>query len=467
MSLAAHAAAPTPQAVASGLTTGQLTAWTLIALITTMMMVPLNALIPAFYAKHTAASMEMIGTILLIARLYDAVLDPAVGYLSDRTRSPLGRRKPWILAGGALGCLACFLLFNPAPDATGAYLLPVLLLFYTSYSMLIVPKSAWGSELSRSPQQRSVISGALTFAGVVGLLIFMGLPILLSSPLLPLFDSAEVTPEMLKLLGYLTIVLLPICVILPAIFTPQGVAVEEERPRFRALMASMAKNKPFRVYVAAYISFGLAYGVYYATTYLFIDAYLGMADEFPLVYATAALAQVASIPLWTKLCKRYERSRIWALGILAFGLLLPLRFFIPEGEWALPVLLVITVILSFANAASQVPQMAVLSDCIDYGTLKSRMNFAGSYAAVQQFVLKASLAAGGGIAFLLLAHIGFDAKAAPHTAASLEGLAAIHTFLPLGLFALCGALFWWFPLNTRRQLIVQRRLESRARRAAP
>ncbi len=435
--------------------------WSLISVIGSMMLIPLNALIPAFYAKNTATGLATIGFVLLIARLYDAVADPVVGYLSDQTKSPIGRRKPWILAGGALGCVAAYLLFNPAPTADGSYFLPVILLFYTAFTMLTVPHSAWGSELSRVSAERTTISGVLTFAGVAGLLIFMGLPILLSSPLLPLFPTAEVTPPMLRILGWLILILTPVCVLISVVFTPKGAAVIEERVSFKDMIGAIRANKPFWAFMAAYSMTGLAYGVYYATTYMFLDAYLGLGDKFPLIYAVAAIAQMVSIPLWTKLSQRFERNRIWAIGIATFGILLTLRVFIPRGEAGLPLVLILSAVASFANAASQVPQMAVLADCIDYDTLRTRTNRAGTYYAVQQFVLKATLAAGGGLAFLALSVFKYDAKAEVHTAESLRDLAVVHTYGPLVLFCAAGLLLWFFPLNRRRQATIRRRIETR------
>lgn len=431
-------------------------------MIGTMMMIPLNTVIPAFFAKHTAASLATVGLVLMAARLYDAFADPTIGFLSDRTRSRLGRRKPWLLAGGILAALSGYFLFNPHPDSGGLYLLIVCLGFYTAYSMMAVPHSAWGSELSRNYSERSAISGLLTFASVGGLLLFMGLPVLLSSPLLPLFETAEMTPPMLRLLGWLLVIAAPICVIIPVLFTPVGEVRPIEKMGLRDLFASVRSNRPFWLFIAAYALNGLAYGVYYATTYMFLDSYMGLADKFPLIYASGACAQMLSIPLWTKLAQRFERHRIWALGIGAFALLLPLRLLIPEGDLAFPLLMALVVAASFANAASQVPQMAVLADCIDNGELKTGKNLAGSYYAWQQFVLKAALAAGGGLAFFALAGVGFDAKTELHSQSSLVGLSIIHTFGPLVLFVAAGALLWTFPITRSRQAEIRTALEARA-----
>ncbi len=444
--------------IESPLRVGQVAAWSLVSLIGTMMMVPLNALIPAFYAKNTAVTLGQIGVILLVARIYDAVADPTVGYLSDRTQSPIGRRKPWIVVGGLLAAFATALLFRPEASAGPVYFLCVILLFYTSYSMMAVPHGAWGSELSRDPAQRSALSGALSFAGVVGLLIFMGLPILLSSPLLRLFKTSEVTPPMLRLLGWLMVILAPMCVLIPAVITPRGLVKQGPHTSLKEVAASIRRNRPYLTFIGAYALTGIGYGVYYATTYLFIDRYLGMADRFPLIYAVSALAQMCAIPLLTRLAARFERAKVWALGIAAFGLLLPLRYLVPHGEAGLPAIMVLAVVLSVANAASQVPQMAVLADCVDFGTLKSGTPLAGSYYATQQFVLKAMLALGGAAAFFGLSLAHFDAKQAT-SSTGLPALAAIHSLVPLALFAASGAMLWQFPLTNARQEVVRRGLQ--------
>jgi Na+/melibiose symporter-like transporter len=437
-------------------------AWSLVAIIINMMLVPLNALIPAFYAKNTAVSLGTIGVVLLVARLYDAFADPAVGFLSDITRSPLGARKPWILAGAIAACVATVLLYNPAPTATGAYFLPVMLLFYTAYTMMSVPHSAWGAELSRAQSERSMISGVLTFVSIAGVLIFMGLPILLSSPLVPMFRTSEITPPMLRLLGWLILAMTPICVLIPVLFVPRGAPLTSERSTLLGAMSSVRGNRPFGVFMAAYALTGLAYGVYYGASYLFLDSYLGLADKFPIIFATVAIAQMVSIPLWTRLLARVERHHMWAAGLVVFALLLPAHLFLPRHGQGFALLLVLVVLGNFANAASQTPQMAVLADCIDYDCLRTGGSRAATYYAVQSFVLKATLAAGGGLAFLVLGAFHFDAKAKAQTHEGLVALMAVSSIAPTVLFFAAAACLWTFPLNSRRQGVIRHALERRA-----
>ena len=315
---------------------GQLAAWSLVSVVTNMMMIPLNALIPAFYVKNTAVTLSSLGLILLVARLYDAVVDPTIGYLSDRTQSRLGRRKPWILAGGLFASGASWLLFNPAPSAGWAYLLPVILCFYTAYSMMAVPHTAWGAELSRSHRERSLISGVLTFGGVTGFFIFMGIPILLSSPLAPLFKTAEITPPMLKLLGYVMVAAVPLGVLAAVAFAPQSRITKAAATGVIDCLKAIRANSAFRIFLGAYSLTGLGYGVYYATAYLFLDGYLGIPDKFPLIATITAVSQLVAIPILTRLAQRIERHRMWAIGIGVYGLLLPLRLLPSESSRVKP-----------------------------------------------------------------------------------------------------------------------------------
>ena len=135
---------------------------------------PTMAIIPAFYAKHAGISLGVIGTILVIGRLFDAVTDPLIGYLSDITKSPLGHRKPWILGGFPLAMVSVYFLFVPDKGVGVPYFTVWFLLLFFAFTMIDIPHRAWGTEISRHYDERSRIStfvglclqlGSLSFAG--------------------------------------------------------------------------------------------------------------------------------------------------------------------------------------------------------------------------------------------------------------------------------------------------------------
>ena len=144
--------------------------------------------------------------------------------------------------------------------------------------------------------------------------------------------------------------------------------------------------------------------------------------------------------LLTRLSQTWAQH-IWALGIAGFGLLLTLRVFVPPGEagfhatgWPQSQLRQRRVTGS---------QMAVLADCIDYDTLRTRQarRLLLRHPAVRAEGHPRPAAAWPSVLSLM----DFDAKAAVHSRASLNGLALVHTGAPLVLFVAAGVLLWLFP----------------------
>ncbi|MEZ4602709.1 MAG: MFS transporter [Desulfobacterales bacterium] len=95
--------------------------------------IPVYVYLPKFYTDVVGVHISALGIILLIVRLFDAVTDPAIGLISDRLKTPFGRRRPLIVAGSLLTTIAILLLFNPpimnAGDATIWFMVLIFLLF--------------------------------------------------------------------------------------------------------------------------------------------------------------------------------------------------------------------------------------------------------------------------------------------------------------------------------------------------
>ena len=139
---------------------------------------PLNIVIPAFYATHTEVTLLQIGVFTSASRLLDAFLDPLVGFLSDRFDTPWGKRKPWGVAAGIVCAISLFFLFQPPPTADIMYYGVWSFLLYFGFSLFEIPRSAWSSEISRDYNQRSRINTSVAQINVIGSLVFWVTPIL-------------------------------------------------------------------------------------------------------------------------------------------------------------------------------------------------------------------------------------------------------------------------------------------------
>ena len=110
--------------------------------------IALQVIVPTFYAQVTTLSLTTIGVLMLVARLFDSVTDPIVGYWSDHSNSRFGRRKVFVVLAAPLVALSVWFLFNPVEDASALYILSWTICIYVAGTLSIVPASAWAAELS-------------------------------------------------------------------------------------------------------------------------------------------------------------------------------------------------------------------------------------------------------------------------------------------------------------------------------
>ena len=115
-----------------------------------LVILPIGIVLPAFYESYTTASLAAIGFFAFASRAFDAVTDPMIGFLSDRTRSPIGRRKPWVLAGAVVASLSLFQLFTPEPTDGILHYAVWSFALYVGFTLIDIPQRAWGIRFMRT-----------------------------------------------------------------------------------------------------------------------------------------------------------------------------------------------------------------------------------------------------------------------------------------------------------------------------
>ena len=155
---------------------------------------PAISVLQGIYAKFFGLSLQEIAFVILISRIFDAVNDPIVGFLSDRYRARHGTRKPWLLAGSLIAVIACWFLYVPSGEVTMWSFLFWYLLADIGWTVSEVPYSAWLAEISDDYEERARITTWRSMGRFLGLQAFFGLPIALQS----ITGSTEFTPETLR-----------------------------------------------------------------------------------------------------------------------------------------------------------------------------------------------------------------------------------------------------------------------------
>jgi Na+/melibiose symporter-like transporter len=106
--------------------------------------IPMALYLPFFYSRDLGLDIADIGLLLMVARISDVITDPLIGWLSDRTKTRWGRRKPWMVGGAPIMMIAAYQLFAPSVTVTNTYLLVWSVVLWFGWTLINISYFAWG-----------------------------------------------------------------------------------------------------------------------------------------------------------------------------------------------------------------------------------------------------------------------------------------------------------------------------------
>lgn len=398
----------------------------------------------------------------MIASIVDALADPVMGAIADRTRTRWGRYRPYIL----FGCVPlglCFVLLYWRPPFEGLaltiWLLMTHILFRFAYTAVTIPYTSLNARLTDNSDERSTIAGWRMIFGVLAAFTI----IYLTFPLVTRFGGSNATAGFTWAAAVFAVVA---TAIYPAVFRitrePDESEIDEEKLDIAGYWRSLMPNRAFWILIlattAAFIcTVSLGKSVLYYYKY-----YLG--DEAASRTALIGMAAIGlvAIPLWVWITKYIGKRNAWFAGILLSIALLTL-FAVGDFDTPLPM----TIWLICWGAVSVGLAMtfwSMLPDTVEYGEWKTGVRTESFIFGLFQLFLKAALGIGAGLFGLLLDNAGYVANQA-QTPATLAGIKAIMIWLPGAGLVVAGLVMLFYPIRKgTHEAIVE---ELAARRTAP
>ena len=436
-----HDAAPNALPECAALHLTALLAYGLFGLPLALVALPIYVYVPQFYAERFGLSLTMIGTALLLARIFDAFIDPAFGLWIDRSRSRLGYPRFILLALPAL-VVGFIALFHP-PAAVAAqpfaWFLASLLLVYAGFSLATIAHQSWGAALTQARGERSRLTATREACGLLGVVIAAALP---SVAGIGWLSAVFVASLLVTAALLLTMAPRP-----AATVTAPSKAVTATASPDAAAHGSLAslrepfRNRRFRWLFAVFVVNGIAAAIP-ATLFLFfakdglqLGQYAGL---FLVLYFSAA---AASLPLWVALAKRRGEASAWLLSMLLAIAAFVWVYGLPPG--AAFGFGAVCVMSGFALGADLALPPALLAAVIARAGHSGARE--GSYFGAWSWATKMNLALAAGVALPLLERLGY----VPGTAdiGGMHALQVAYALLPCALKLLAAALLWRAPLD--------------------
>ena len=426
---------------------------------------PAVSVLQGIYAKFFGLSLQEIALVILLSRIFDAVNDPIVGFLSDRYRARHGTRKPWLLAGSVIAVIACWFLYVPSGEVTMWSFLFWYLLADVGWTVSEVPYSAWLAELSDDYAERARVTTWRSMSRFLGLLAFFGLPIALQ----PITGSTEFTPDTLRWAAALAAVALLGTALLATLVVPNGRS-SGESPGGDASSSLMdagravVRNRPLLSFTAMFAIGGLGAGIGSGLSFFYIDGYLQLGQQLAVVMIISIPISLVATPVWGLLCRRFSKQQAWAVGNVGAGVASLSHYFIGPGENAALLLAASLIVVNAMIVVEAVAAPAVLADVVDYGRLRFGADHAGSYFAFFAMVQKINVGIGGALGLLIAGTLGFDATVTTQSASGRFGLLLAFSLLPAAFLCIAALWIWRFPIDRRRHAVIVAALKRRATR---
>ena len=399
------------------------------------------------------------GTVLLIPRLWDAFTDPFMGALSDRTRTSMGRRRPYLLVGSILFGASFWLVLSPPPFDSqmgkAVYFTCMYILVSTGYTIFDVHYSSMAAEMSSDYKERVNLTGYKMMAARLGIIV--------SAMLAPvIYNSQETLAEGFALLGAIGGVFITLTGLVAFFATHNAprIDVVPHRFRLRDELAAIVRNRPFANLFMVFLLQNLAIGASATTLIYFLTITMQVeANMIGPLFAVAGVAALLATPGWVYIGQRLGKKKAYTRAMLINLVMALALFFLPPSLAML--LFGVYIINGFADAGNQLMPNSMVPDTVEVDELENGVRREGAIFGAWAFCRKAGMAGGAFLASIAFSLFGFVSGAETQTEAASLGIRVAFSALPFLLWFFAIRLLSRYQLSEEKFNAIKARLKQR------
>jgi sugar (glycoside-pentoside-hexuronide) transporter len=406
------------------------------------------------------------GAVVWIARVFDAVTDPLMGRISDRTTWRMGRRRPYFFIGllpfGASFALLWTTPFEGQFAMFGFYALTYMALSLST-TVLSVPYLALIPEMAKGYDERTSLNTFRSGAAVLGTFVAAAMPRFVEA----LGGGAAGYAAAGSLLGVWLIVPWP------AVFAVSYERPEEHNSRQEGSlfqgMRELAQHPSYLRLCGLFLSCRIAVDVVGLSFLFYFTYWLKRPGDFSLTLFCMLAVVVVSLPFWLAIAKRNDKHRLFCFGA-AWWVLIQLGMMAVTPEWPRSSIFFLAAFAGIGYAMADLMPWAMVGEVIDEDELRGGVRREGLYNGTFTFVRKAGGATAYLLAGLFLKAAGYVQNSGPGIEQPESALMAIRLltcFVPAIFLCIAIALAWNYPLSRRRHQEIVAALHARHSQLRP
>lgn len=412
-----------------------------------------------FYTDIYGLSPALVGVIFITMRVIDAVTDPIMGFVADRTRTRWGKYRPYLLWVPIPLAISIFLLFTTPDWSDGAkvvYAFATYFLMSVLYTSVSIPYCSLGGVVTDDHKARvSFQSWRFFFAGVAYLI--------LTGSLLPLVellgagDEARGFQLTMGLMGIIALFMFGFCF---ATTRERVEPISEERKPLKQSLKALVKNERWLIILGITFlqatQFFLRQGasIYFATYVMMLSAG-GISFFITAAIVTKMIGALIS-PWFTA---RFSKTHVYMSTSLIITAGSVGLFFMPFDQMMITTLAF--ALLNLINGIGTPISWSMMADAEDYGEWKTGERNTGMAFSGNLFFLKVGLAVAGGLIGMMLAIGGYEAGVEEQSASAVLAITLMMTLIPALITLLLAGAIWRFRLDDTRMDAIRTDLETR------
>ncbi|MCJ7694870.1 MAG: MFS transporter [Anaerolineaceae bacterium] len=418
------------------------------------------AIFPIFMMDVVGLSPALAALALFIGRSWDYINDPLVGYLSDRTRTRWGRRRPFLLFGALPFALTFILLWiKPSfiTNSTGmvVFYAAAYLIYEASATLVYMPYFALTPEITQDYDERTQLTSFRMLFNILGGLTAYTVPMLVIGSMVP--DNANRVVLMGVIFGFLAA--LPYLLVFFGVKEKQEY-IEQEKPKLLESLKAASKNKPF-IFAAMIYLFTWIVIILLETNLLFYIKYvLHRESQSSLVMGAIFVSAILALPFWNWVSKKGNKRKAYIIGV-AFWAVVMCGLILVKPETPLWVLMIMCVLAGVGLSAAQVLPWAIIPDAIEWDEYQTGERHEGVFYSLITLLGKIANSVAVPASLLLLEFTGYVSNAPEQPKSALLGLKIIIGPIPAVLL-ISGIIFaLFYPLSREKYAHVVTELNKR------
>jgi GPH family glycoside/pentoside/hexuronide:cation symporter len=395
---------------------------------------------------------------VFIGRSWDYINDPLIGYLSDRTRSRWGRRRPFLLFGFIPFAIAFILLWWKPPIAANIGLVIYYAFAYLFYdaaaTFVYMPYFALTPELTLDYDERTALTSYRMAFSILGGLIAFTLPLAIIGRMRP--ENADRVLMMAIIFGIISA--------LPLLLTFFGTREREEfqhqsQPKLKESLRAATKNRPFMFAVGIFLFTWTGLNIVQNMLLFFLKYRMNLEAESDLVAGTVFISALFTLPIWEWASRKWDKRRAYIAGMVFLSAVM-ITLIVIDPSWGLGIVFFLAGLAGIGVAAVHVLPWSMIPDAVEVDELETGERHEGMYYSLVLLLRKVASSIAIPMTLLVLDWSGYVSNAEVQSPSAIKAIQVLMGPVPSVLFFLGIAFALFYPLSREKHTEIRKQIRE-------